>query len=67
MGFLMALVLEGFFWWSTREYITLSSQTPPVGHGVGLVLGTSRLTREGLPNTFFEGRMITAAKLYNEK
>jgi SanA protein len=67
MSFLMAVVLELFFWLSTRDYIRSSSVTPITKHGVGLVLGTSRLTKDGQPNTFFEGRMLTAAKLYNEK
>lgn len=67
MGFLVAFALELFFWLSTRDFIQSSLETPIKGHGVGLVLGTSRLTGDGQPNTFFEGRMLTAAKLYAEK
>ena len=67
MSFLIAFILELFFLISTRLYITPASQAPLQWHGVWLVLGTAKSTADGFPNTFFEGRMLTAARLYNEK
>jgi SanA protein len=54
-------------WWvieSTERNIFSTYERLP-SNPVGLVLGTSSRLANGLPNTFFENRMKTAAELYH--
>ena len=53
-------------WWvvqSTEQNIFSNYELLP-NNPVGLVLGTSSRLANGLPNTFFENRIQTAADLY---
>jgi SanA protein len=63
--FISLLLLVGNWWVieSTERNIFSTYEMLP-SNPVGLVLGTSSRLSNGLPNTFFENRMRTAAELY---
>ena len=65
LGFFSALLLLGN-WWVVRstEQNIFSNYDQLPNNPVGLVLGTSSRLASGLPNTFFENRMRTAADLF---
>jgi SanA protein len=69
-GFYALILVSTFLlignWWvvqSTEENIFYTYDQLPV-NPVGLVLGTSSRLANGLPNSFFDNRMKTAADLY---
>src|SRR5258708_22501407 len=63
--FFSALLLMGNRWvvQSTEQNIFSDYNQLP-SNPVGLVLGTSSRLSNGMPNTFFDNRMLTAADLY---
>lgn len=65
LGILFLVISNIWVVRSTRDRVFFDSQSLP-NHRVALVLGTSNKTQQGLPNTFFENRMETAAHLYHQ-
>lgn len=64
--FIFVLLLLAGNWWvvqSTEDHVFTRYEDLPV-NPVGLVLGTSSHLSNGLPNPFFDNRMLAASELY---
>ena len=64
-GLLFVVVTNVWVISSTSDQIFAMENIPE--NKVGLVLGTSKMTSQGLPNRFFKERMQAAAELYSNK